>query len=45
MFMEFVRHHYRYELGDACKQQVCMKRFFILGLTPGNTKAVLEMVD
>ncbi len=33
------------ELGNSSEKQVGMKRFPILGFTPGNTKAVFEMVD
>ena len=43
--MDFIRNHYGNQLGNPGKKQVCMKRFFILRFTPGNTEAVLEMVD
>ena len=45
MLVQFVSDHYCNELGNSRKKQVGMKRFLILGFTPGNTKAVFEMVD
>ena len=45
MLVQFVSNHYRNELGNSGKKQVGMKRFLILGFTPGNTKTVFEMVD
>ena len=45
MPVQFVSNHYRNELGNPGKKQVGMKRFLILGFTPGNTKTVFEMVD
>ena len=45
MLVQFVSNHYRNELGNSGEKQVGMKRFLILGFTPGNTKTVFEMVD
>ena len=45
MPVQFVSNHYRNELGNPGEKQVGMKRFLILGFTPGNTKTVFEMVD
>ena len=45
MLVQFVCNYYRNELGNPGKKQVGMKRFLILGFTPGNTKTVFEMVD
>ena len=45
MLVQFVSNHYRNELGNSGEKQVGMKRFFILGFTPGNTKTVFEMID
>ena len=45
MLVQFVSNRYRNELGNSGKKQVGMKRFLILGFTPGNTKTVFEMVD
>ncbi len=45
MPVQFISHHYSNKLGNPGEKQVSMKRFFILRFTPGNTEAVLEMVD
>ena len=45
MLVQFVSNHYRNELGNSGEKQVGMKRFLILGFTPGNTKTVFEMAD
>ena len=45
MLVQFVSDHYCNELGNSRKKQVGMKRFLILGFTPGNTKTVFEMAD
>ena len=45
MLVQFVSNRYRNELGNSGKKQVGMKRFLILGFTPGNTKTVFEMAD
>lgn len=45
MLMDLISDHHRDELGDPSEQQVGMQGLFIPGLTPGNTKTVLEMVD
>ena len=45
MPVQFVSNHYRNELGNPGEKQVGMKRFLILGFTPGNTKTVFEMAD
>lgn len=45
MLVQFVSSHYRNELGNSGEKQVGMKRFLILGFTPGNTKTVFEMID
>jgi len=45
MFMGFVSNQYRDKLCNSGKQQVCMQRFFVLGFTPCDTKAVLEVVN
>ena len=45
MLVQFVSRHYSDKLGNPSEKQVGMKRLLILGFTPGNTEAVLEMVD
>ena len=45
MPVQFISRHYSDKLGNPGEKQVGMKRFFILRFTPGNTEAVLEMVD
>lgn len=45
MFMDFVCDHNSNQLGDSGKQQIGMKRFFVLGFPAGNTKTVFEVAD
>lgn len=45
MFMNFVCDHNGCELGNTRKQQIGMKRFFILCFTPCDTETVLKMVN
>ena len=45
MLVQFVNNHYRNKLGNSGEKRVGMKRFLILGFTPGSTKIVFEMVD
>lgn len=45
MLMNLVCYHNSYKLCNAWEQQVCMKRFLVLGFTAGHAKTVFEMVD
>lgn len=45
MLMNFICDHNGYELGNARKQQICMKCFLIPRFSSGYTKTVLKMVN
>ena len=43
--MNFIRNHYRNQLGNSGKKQISVKSLFVLCFTSGNTKTVFEMID
>lgn len=45
MFMDFIRDHYGNQLGNSGKKQIRVECFLILCFTPGNTKAVLKVLN
>ena len=45
MFMDLIGNDHRDELCDPSEQQIGVQGLFVSGLAPGNTKAILEMVD
>lgn len=45
MFMDFISNDYGNQPGNSGKKQVRVKCFFVLRFTPGNTKAVFQMVN
>ena len=45
MLMYLVSNHHSDKLSNTGEKKICVKRFFILSFSPGNTKTVFEVVD
>ncbi len=45
MFVDFIRNHYRNQLGNACKKQAGVQCFFVLCFASCQAKTILEVVN